>query len=95
MAELVKDVVCGMEIDPDTAAAKSDYQGTTYYFCAAGCKQNFDAEPAKFLGGATPAAAGPAAEAPAAEQPVATAAAEQPGEEAASAGKRWWEFWKS
>ena len=51
MAELVKDVVCGMEIDPATAAATSEHKGVTYYFCAAGCKEEFDANPAKFLNG--------------------------------------------
>ena len=50
MAELVKDVVCGMEIDPDTAAGKSDYQGTTYYFCTQACKTTFDKDPAKYAG---------------------------------------------
>ncbi len=88
MAELVKDVVCGMDVDPDSAPAKSDYQGTTYYFCAVGCKQDFDANPQKFLGnGGAPAAEAPAA-APAAEQPVEASAG-------ASTDKRWWEFWKS
>ena len=51
MAELVKDVVCGMDIDPETAVGKSDYEGTTYYFCATGCKIDFDGDPQKFLGG--------------------------------------------
>ena len=51
MADLVRDVVCGMDIDPETAAGKSDHEGTTYYFCAAGCKIDFDAGPEKFLGG--------------------------------------------
>lgn len=44
------DPVCGMEVDEKRAAAagrKSEYQGTTYYFCADECKQRFDAEPAK------------------------------------------------
>ncbi len=50
MAELVKDVVCGMMIDPATAAATSQYKSATYYFCAAGCKQDFDADPEKYLG---------------------------------------------
>lgn len=27
MAETVKDLVCGMDVDPQTAAAKSEYQG--------------------------------------------------------------------
>ncbi|MDI3548277.1 MAG: hypothetical protein PWR10_1929 [Halanaerobiales bacterium] len=31
---MAKDPVCGMEVDPDKAAATYDYQGKTYYFCA-------------------------------------------------------------
>ena len=54
MAELVKDVVCGMDVDPETAAATSEYGGATYYFCAAGCKEAFDAEPQKYLSGGAP-----------------------------------------
>ena len=58
MAAPVKDVVCGMDVDPDTAPAKSDYRGVAYYFCAVGCKQEFDANPGKYLdGGQAPAAA--------------------------------------
>lgn len=44
-----KDPVCGMEIDPKTAAGKSEYQGKTYYFCSLGCKKLFDKNPAKYL----------------------------------------------
>ena len=40
-----KDVVCGMQVDPKKAAGQSEYQGKTYYFCAPGCKQKFDADP--------------------------------------------------
>ena len=92
MAELVKDVVCGMDVDPDSAPAKSEHQGTTYYFCAEGCKTEFDAEPQKFLsGGAQPAAeAEPVSAAPAA----AAAPAAEAAPAAASSDKRWWEFWK-
>jgi YHS domain-containing protein len=57
MAALVKDVVCGMEIDPGSAEASSVHNGVTYYFCAESCKQEFDADPAKFLG-ATSASSG-------------------------------------
>ena len=94
MAELVKDVVCGMDVDPDSAAAKSEHQGATYYFCAEGCKTDFDADPQKFLnGGAQPAAEPAPAAAPAAEAaPAAPAAEAAPA--AASSEKRWWEFWK-
>ena len=43
------DPVCGMDVDPKTAAGKSDYQGKTYYFCAPGCKKAFDKEPQKYV----------------------------------------------
>ncbi len=46
---MVKDLVCGMDIDEKTAAATSEYKGTTYYFCAPGCKKAFDAEPEKYI----------------------------------------------
>ncbi len=50
--EKVKDLVCGMWIDPDKAAGKSDYQGKTYYFCSLGCKKEFDQDPEKFINAA-------------------------------------------
>ena len=49
----MKDLVCGMDVDPaDAVAAKltSEYEGKTYYFCAEDCKKQFDAEPGKFVG---------------------------------------------
>ena len=45
---MVKDPVCGMDVDPKTAAGKSDYNGQTYYFCSLGCKKSFDKEPEKY-----------------------------------------------
>ena len=45
MSEKAKDVVCGMQIDKEKAAATSVYQGRTYYFCHEGCKKKFDADP--------------------------------------------------
>lgn len=45
---MVTDPVCGMEIDPKTAAGKSEFEGQTYYFCSASCKQAFDKEPEKY-----------------------------------------------
>ena len=83
MAEMVKDPVCGMEIDPETAAGSSEYEGVTYYFCAEACKTEFDAEPSKYVGAA--AAPEPMAQMPA---PVTEAPA------APKAAKKWWEFWK-
>ncbi len=50
MANTVKDPVCGMDIDPATAAGKSEYKGQTYYFCSLGCKKSFDKEPEKYVG---------------------------------------------
>lgn len=47
---MVKDVVCGMTIDENKAAATSEYKGQTYYFCAQGCKTKFDADPKKYTG---------------------------------------------
>ena len=46
---MAKDVVCGMEVDPKTAPAKTEYKGETYYFCAPGCKVAFEKEPEKYL----------------------------------------------
>ena len=45
----VKDPVCDMDVDPKTAAGKSEYQGQTYYFCGPGCKKAFDKDPQKFV----------------------------------------------
>jgi len=46
---MTKDPVCGMTVDPKTAAGKSEYQGQTYYFCSPGCKKAFDKEPQKYV----------------------------------------------
>ena len=46
--ELVKDPVCGMEIDAASAAGSSEYEGQTHHFCNLDCKQKFDAEPEKY-----------------------------------------------
>ncbi len=46
--KFVKDPICGMEIDPASAAGSSEYEGRTHYFCNLNCKQSFDAEPEKY-----------------------------------------------
>lgn len=43
-----KDPVCGMQVDPKKASGQSEYEGKTYYFCGAGCKKKFDANPAQY-----------------------------------------------
>ncbi len=45
---LVTDPVCGMEIDPTSAAGSSEYEGQTIYLCNLNCKRSFDAEPEKY-----------------------------------------------
>ena len=46
---MAKDLVCGMEIKEDEAAASSLYKGEKYYFCTKGCKQKFDENPDKYV----------------------------------------------
>jgi P-type Cu+ transporter len=43
------DPVCGMTVDPATTKHKADHKGHAYYFCSAGCKTKFQANPAKYL----------------------------------------------
>jgi len=43
------DPVCGMNVTEDRAAGSSVFDGHTYLFCSAGCKQKFDANPATYL----------------------------------------------
>ncbi|MBS7621152.1 YHS domain-containing protein [Candidatus Bathyarchaeota archaeon] len=50
---MVKDPVCGMDVDEKTAKFKSEYMGKTYYFCCPMCKSTFDKNPAKYAGGHT------------------------------------------
>jgi Cu+-exporting ATPase len=45
-----RDPVCGMEVDPQTAPAKMDYQGKTYYFCTEDCHQKFMQDPGRYAG---------------------------------------------
>lgn len=42
------DPVCGMKVDPMTAAAQTCYNGIQIYFCAQGCKNAFEAEPQNY-----------------------------------------------
>ena len=45
----MRDPVCGMEVQPDSAAATENHAGQTYYFCCKGCAAKFRADPAKYL----------------------------------------------
>ncbi|MFV2044912.1 MAG: heavy metal translocating P-type ATPase, partial [Anaerolineales bacterium] len=46
---MMKDPVCGMEVDPATAVASRDVGGQTYYFCSESCVEKFDSAPEKYL----------------------------------------------
>jgi YHS domain-containing protein len=45
---VAKDVVGGMEIDGQQAAARRQYRDRTYYFCSLDCLWRFEAEPAHY-----------------------------------------------
>jgi YHS domain-containing protein len=49
MAGTYKDPVCGMDVTPETAAGKFEYQGVTYFFCSPGCRRSFEKDPGKYL----------------------------------------------
>ena len=43
------DPVCGMRVDPHAAQHRHSFQSRTYYFCSAGCRTKFAADPMKYL----------------------------------------------
>ena len=46
----VVEPICKMEVDTSSPpGGQTDYQGTSYYFCAPGCKIAFDQDPEKYL----------------------------------------------
>jgi Cu+-exporting ATPase len=48
---MATDPICGMQVDERTAKNTSVFEGKTWYFCCAGCKKKFDANPASHPGG--------------------------------------------
>jgi Cu+-exporting ATPase len=47
------DPVCGMLIDPRVALAQNlhvEHDGRDFYFCARGCKLDFEEDPGHYLG---------------------------------------------
>ncbi|MGN2250584.1 heavy metal translocating P-type ATPase [Frateuria sp. GZRe14] len=50
LAHLVKDPVCGMDVDPHAAEHRAEHGGRTWYFCSARCRERFTEAPAQFLG---------------------------------------------
>ncbi len=51
LSNIAKDPVCGMNADPTRARGKSEYEGTDYFFCSAGCKTKFDTDPQRYVKG--------------------------------------------
>lgn len=43
------DLVCGMTVSADESSRPFEYEGTTYYFCAPGCRTAFEREPEKYI----------------------------------------------
>ncbi len=49
----VKDPVCGMTVNPESARADgltAEVDGTTYFFCSEDCREQFTQDPSQFLG---------------------------------------------
>ncbi len=53
-AHTVRDPVCGMQVDPASAAGSHEHSGQTYYFCSPHCLSQFKADPARYLAKAVP-----------------------------------------
>ncbi len=51
--QTVTDPVCGMSIDPTTAAAHADHQDQTYHFCSQHCHDTFAANPDQYASPST------------------------------------------
>jgi Cu+-exporting ATPase len=49
LAEMAKDPVCGMNVDPAKASHHIDFEGKAFHFCSAGCRAKFDADPERCL----------------------------------------------
>ncbi len=50
--ETAIDPVCGMTVDPRTAAGSHAHAGRTYWFCSTHCVERFRADPERYLGAA-------------------------------------------
>src|SRR5216684_5454311 len=46
----VTDSVCGMQVDPRTAAARATHEGRDFFFCSPSCRDKFVANPAQYAG---------------------------------------------
>ena len=60
---MAMDPVCGMTVEPATAAGSFAHGGDTYHFCSLHCLKSFKADPAKYLAKSAPKAAAAAPQA--------------------------------
>jgi YHS domain-containing protein len=44
----IKDPVCGMMIDPESAAGSTTYESQGVYFCSDQCRRDFEADPGRY-----------------------------------------------
>src|SRR5262245_26452927 len=64
---LIKDPVCGMDVDPAKSAASRRHDGKAYYFCSTLCAECFEKEPQGFLSAPATAAVKSESAAPSAQ----------------------------
>lgn len=46
---IVKDPVCGMDVDTEKSQLSLEHEGQTYWFCGKGCMLEFKDDPDKYL----------------------------------------------
>ncbi len=46
---MATDPVCQMEVDEQSAAGQTIYEGKTFYFCAPGCRETFEKNPGRYV----------------------------------------------
>ncbi|RQW37693.1 heavy metal translocating P-type ATPase [Novosphingobium sp. LASN5T] len=56
-SKTAKDPVCGMTVDPAVTSHHVSHGGREYYFCSAGCRAKFAADPERYLSGSNESAA--------------------------------------
>src|SRR4051812_8965064 len=45
----MRDPVCGMQVEADSAAGHTVHAGTTYYFCSSHCADRFESDPDRYV----------------------------------------------
>lgn len=49
VADIIRDPVCGMTVDPGADKPTTTHEGQTYHFCCDGCRKKFEADPDAYL----------------------------------------------